>query len=136
MATNSKNLHLLISAIVITIVALTYGLSPATNLPLVFDFKVESTDLKGVFRAIMGLYLGMSGLWVAGIIKPFLWRTATIVNVYCMTGLATGRVIGLLFDGIPSMAFVIGLVFEIAFAIWGLRNLKEYPTSYKAVDNV
>ena len=65
MVTNSKNLHLLISAIVITIVALTYGLSPASNLPLIFDFKVESTDLKGVFRATMGLYLGMSGLWVA-----------------------------------------------------------------------
>jgi Domain of unknown function (DUF4345) len=129
MPTNSKNLHLLISTIIITIIALTYGLLPATTLPLIFDFKVESTDLKEVFRATMGLYIGMAGLWLTGIIKSLLWRSATIANVCFMSGLATGRVISLLIDGIPSISFLIGLALELTLAIWGLRNLNKYQAN-------
>jgi hypothetical protein len=122
----SKNLHLTISAIIITIISLSYGLFPDKILPRVFDFKVASNDLKQVFRATMGLYLGMAILWVTGIFKPVLWRTATITNVFFMVSLAAGRVISLIIDGIPSIPFSIGLVLELTLALWGLINLKKY----------
>ena len=123
---NSKNLHLTISATLITVIALTYGLFPNNILPKLFDFNVGSTDLKNVFRAMMGLYLGMVVLWLIGIFKPFHWRIATISNVFFMIGLAVGRIISLAIDGLPSIFFSVGLVLELILAVWGIRNLNKY----------
>lgn len=122
----SKNLHLATSAIIVTIVSLTYGLFPNNILPKLFDFRVESIDLTQVFRATMGLYLGMVGLWLTGMFKPYFWRTATIANIFLMFGLASGRIISLVVDGIPSIFFCAGLVVELILAIWGITNLKKY----------
>jgi thiol:disulfide interchange protein len=124
--TNRKNLHLTISTIIITSIAFVYGLFPHDILPQFFDFKVESTDLKQVFRAMMGLYLGMVALWLIGIFKPSHWKTATIANVLFMIGLAFGRIISLVMDGIPSIAFSIGLALELILALWGIKNLNKY----------
>ena len=124
--TNRKNLHLAISVIIISIISLTYGLFTNSILPKLFDFKVESIDLKHVFRATMGLYLGMVVLWLIGIFKPSHWRIATISNVLFMIGLALGRVISLIMDGIPSLSFSIGLALELILALWGIKNLKKY----------
>ena len=121
-----KNLHLTISTIIITVISLTYGLFPNKSLPKFFEFNVESIDLKNVFRATMGLYLGMVVLWVIGIFKPFHWRTATISNVFFMTGLALGRIISLVVDGVPPIAFSVGLALELTLALWGIRNLNKY----------
>jgi len=127
--TSKKNLHLAISIIIITIISLTYGLFPNIILPNLFDFKVESTDLKQVFRAMMGLYLGMVILWVTGIFKPLYWRTATISNVFFMVGLASGRIISLMIDGVPSISFLVGLGLELTLAFWGITNLNKYRAS-------
>ena len=124
--TKGKNLHLTISTIIITVISLTYGLFPNTSLPKLFDFNIESVDLKHVFRATMGLYLGMVALWVIGIFKPLHWRTATMSNVFFMTGLALGRIISLVVDGVPSIAFSVGLALELTLALWGTRNLNKY----------
>jgi len=124
--TKRKNLHLTISAIIITVISLTYGLFPNNILPKFFDFNVESIDLKHVFRATMGLYLGMVVLWVIGIFKPLHWRIATISNVFFMIGLALGRIISLVVDGAPSISFSVGLALELALALWGITNLNKY----------
>ena len=126
---NRKNLHLAISAITLTIVSLAYGLSPKNILPKFFDFKVETIDLTHSFRATMGLYLGMAVLCVIGVSKSRQWRTATISNVFFMIGLALGRTISLVIDGIPSIYFLAGLVLELLLALWGIINLKKYQTT-------
>jgi hypothetical protein len=123
---NLKNLHLTISAIIITVISFIYGLFPNDILPKFFDFKVESIDLKQVFRATMGLYLGIVVLWLIGIFKPSYWRAATISNVLFMFGLALGRIVGLIMDGIPSISFSIGLALELILALWGIKNLRKY----------
>ena len=128
MSTSSKNIHLAISAIIITVIALTYGLFPTITLPMLFDFNANSTDLNEIFRALMGLYLGMATLWLAGILKPNLWMTATISNVVFMIGLAIGRVLSLFIDGIPSAPFLVGLALEVVIAFWGLRNLSKFKS--------
>jgi len=117
---------LIISTIILTIVSLAYGLSPNNILPKLFDFQVESIDLKQTFRATMGLYLGMVALSVIGIFNPRHWRTATISTVFFMSGLAVGRTISLVLDGIPSIYFSVGLVLELIFAFWGIINLNKY----------
>jgi hypothetical protein len=123
---NKKNLHLTISAILITVVSLAYGLFPNSILPKLFNFNVESIDLKNVFRATMGLYLGMVILWMYGIFKPLHWKIATTSNVFFMIGLAAGRIISLVIDGIPSVFFSLGLILELILALWGIRNLNKY----------
>ncbi|MEI9810123.1 MAG: DUF4345 domain-containing protein [Bacteroidota bacterium] len=77
-----KNLHLVLSSILIIVIAVVYGYSPSVLLPQILNIRVEGTDIKHVFRAIMGLYLGMSALWIAGILKPLYWQAATITK-YC-----------------------------------------------------
>lgn len=122
----SKNLHLLLSVIIITPVALVYGLQPSVILPELFDFKVTTINLANIFRALMGLYISMSCFWAIAIIKPKFWITATITNILFMGGLATGRLVSLVVDGTPSIYFLIGLILELALTFWGLRNLKKY----------
>ena len=77
---------------------------------------------------MMGLYLGMVILWVIGIFKSVYWRIATIINVFFMVGLSTGRIISIIIDGIPSISFSIGLALELILGLWGIINLKKYRT--------
>ena len=99
--THRKNTHLLVSTIVLTPIALIYGILPNKILPILFDIKVETIDLMHVFRAIMGLYLGIISLFILGIYKPKYWEMATLINVVFMGGLAFGRLISILMDGQP-----------------------------------
>ncbi|WP_310555406.1 DUF4345 domain-containing protein [Flavobacterium sp.] len=119
-----KNLHLGLSSFTVIGVGLSYGISPNEILPFFFDFKVESVDLNNVFRAIMGLYLGLAIYWIIGIFKPKNWQNATLIVIIFMGGLALGRIISIMLDGIPSLPFSIGTLLEIIFMIWGIRNLK------------
>jgi len=104
-----KNLHLASTSITIIIVGLTYGIYPNKILPLFFDFKVDSTDLNNIFRAIMGLYLGMAIYWLIGIYNTNYWQSATLTSIIFMVGLAFGRIISIITAGIPSIPFTIGI---------------------------
>ncbi len=121
-----KNLQLLISAVVVFFIAIYYGLFTDKILPILFDFNVETVDLKNIFRSLMSLYLGMVTLWILGILKPKLWQTATIVNIVFMGSLALGRILSLLIDGIPSTCFLVGLMLEVLLVFWGVKNLTKY----------
>ena len=118
-------LYLLISAAGLTVVALSYGVAPATVLPQLLDITVEGTDLTHVLRAIMGLYLGMIVLWVLGAFRPSLTRAAVIAEIAFMSGLAVGRVLSIVVDGMPSIALVGYTGVEIAMAAWGMLVLKK-----------
>ena len=119
-----RNLHLGIASLIITLVGLSYGLCPSLVLPLLFDFKVERIDLSHVFRAMMGLYLSFATYWIIGIFKFEHWRNATLSNIIFMGGLAFGRMLSILVDGIPSVLFLIGTIIEILFMLWGINNLR------------
>ncbi len=121
-----KHLHLIISTIVVVPVAFTYGIIPGKLLPMLFDFEVASIDMYNIFRAVMGLYIAMVVIWIAGIVKPRFWEPVTIVNIFFMSGLAGGRLISFAADGIPSLSLVIGFVVEVLLAVWGYYNLKKY----------
>ncbi len=118
-------LYLLVSAAGLTAVALSYGVAPATILPHLLDITVEGTDLTHVFRAIMGLYLGMIVLWVLGAFRPSLTRAAVIAEIAFMSGLAVGRVLSIVVDGMPSVALLGYTGVEIALAAWGMIVLKK-----------
>ena len=46
----NKCLHLGVSAFIVIIVGLSYGINPNKVLPLLFDFEVESKDLSSVCK--------------------------------------------------------------------------------------
>lgn len=103
-----------------------YGTFPEKMLPNLFDFEAGSIDLRNIFRSLMGLYLAMITLWILGIIKPTIWKTATIANITFMLGLSIGRILSLFVDGPPSKYLVIGCAVELILAFWGIRNLTIY----------
>ena len=94
-----------------------------------FDIEVETIDLKHTFRATMGLYFGMIALWVIGIFRPRQWRTATMSNVFFMSGLGLGRTISFVLDGIPSIYFLVGFILELTLALWGIINLNKFQST-------
>ena len=118
-------LYLVVSAAGLTAVALSYGVAPATVLPQLLDITVDGTDLTHVLRAIMGLYLGMIVLWVLGAFRPSLTRAAVIAEIAFMCGLAVGRVLSIVVDGMPSIALLGYTGVEIAMAAWGVLVLKK-----------
>ncbi len=122
-----KNLHLTVSAIVVLTAALVYGAKPNEILPLIFDFRVDNLELKNIFRAIMGLYMGFAIFWIIAIRKPRLWRSATLSNVVFMGGLAFGRLLSTVLDGI-SLQYTVGLLLESLVMFWGIWNLRRYDT--------
>ena len=121
-----KNLHLSLSVLCIIPVALVYGLHPDKIFLELFDIKMDTVNLKNIFRAMMGLYLAFSSFWIIGIIKPRYWTTATLTNIVFMGGLAFGRLLSLALDGLPSIYFWVGLLVEVFFAVWGARNIGKY----------
>jgi len=120
-----KNLHLIISTLIVVPVAFTYGILPNKILPLFLDFKVETKDLHNVFRAIMGLYLAFSVFWILGIFKSNYWYAATLSNMLFMLGLACGRIVSLLVDGMPSIVFFVGTIGELILALYAFYQLKN-----------
>ncbi|WP_396182364.1 DUF4345 domain-containing protein [Flavobacterium sp.] len=124
-----KNLHLIISVLIVIPAALFYGLFPNETAPILFDFEVQSTDLKNVFRAILGLYLAFSTFWIMGILKPDFWKMATLSNFIFMIGLVAGRMLSMILDGIPSPAFSYGIIGELILAIFALYQYRKYKNS-------
>jgi len=121
-----KNLHLILSILIIFPVGLVYGLNPNNILTNTLNFKIDEINQANIFKALMGLYISVSVFWFIGIIKPSLWATATLINILFMGGLFFGRLTSLIIDGIPSTIFLTGLCLEALLAIWGIINLKRY----------
>jgi hypothetical protein len=114
-----KNISLIISVFIAVPIGIIYGYQPN----LLFDIQLQTIDEHNVFKAIMGLFLGFSLLWILGIFKNNLWQVAIISNFIFMLGLAFGRITSLIFDGIPSMIFALGILGEVilglySFIIW------------------
>lgn len=120
---------LLICAIGLVPIALGYGMTPSVILEKLFDISVEGTNLTHIFRAVMGLYLGMVIIWVLGAYRRTLTRPALICCAVFMLGLAFGRVLSFLLDGQPHWLLVAYAVLEIFFGIFALAVLRRLPSN-------
>jgi len=116
-----KNLHLIISIVIVIPIGCIYGFFP----DLLFDVTLNSIDEANIFKAIMGSYLAFSTLWILGILKPSFWKIATVSNILFMFGLAFGRIVSIAFDGVPTTIFVLGIVGELVLGLYALFQLKK-----------
>ncbi len=121
-----RNLHLILSVLIVVPAAFLYGVYPEKTLSFLLDFQVNTTDLKSVFRALMGLYLSTAVVWLIGIFNTAYWKTATILNLVFMTGIGFGRLSALLVDGLPSTTFGYGIIGELLLAAFSYAQLRKY----------
>ena len=132
-AHNSKNgshemsgrLVLIHASIGLVPIALSYGLVPSISVSYLLGFAVEGTNETHVFRAIMGLYLANVAFWVAGAAIPSFTLPALWSLLLFMGGLAAGRVVSLIIDGMPSFVLIFYLLAEIAFALLALMAIRK-----------
>ena len=97
-------------------IALSYGLAPESTLPMLYSIEVSSVGVAHVFRAVMGLYLGMALLWILGATRPRFEFAALSAMAVFMTGLGLGRLLSFATDGIPEPLFVVYFFLEVGFA--------------------
>ncbi len=126
---DQRKLFLIVAAVGLTPIALSYGVSPASSLQYLFGISVESTELTHIFRAIMGLYLALVGFWIAGALFEQLTVPALWSLVVFMFGLAAGRVLSLALDGFPNWLLLVYLGLELAFGAIGFRLLRSNSPS-------
>ncbi|SFQ65417.1 protein of unknown function [Roseivivax halotolerans] len=112
----AQKLFLLAMSIGLFPVALSYGALPEKSLPFLYGIGETDLPTRHVFRAVMGLYLGMIGFWLIGAVNhdlrmPALWSVFVFV-----AGIALGRVLSLGLDGWPGSLLVFYLAAEIALA--------------------
>ena len=116
--------HLIISVMIVVPVAFVYGFNPSSE----FDIHLNTIDEHNFFKAIMGLYLGFSMLWILGIFKTNYLKVALITNLIFMLGLGFGRLLSLFLEGTPTFGYQFGTFAELFLGFYGLWVIKYvYP---------
>lgn len=120
-----KHTHLIISSVVVFPISLIYGFFQE----FFFQLSVNTIDESNILKAIMGIYIAFALLWVLGISQPKYWKIATVSNVIFMFGLASGRIVSMICDGLPSKLLILGVFGELILGCYGVyifrKNEKE-----------
>src|SRR5262245_29823470 len=118
-------LFLLVAGVFLIPVALSYGVDPAATLPKFMNFTVDGTDQTHIFRALMGLYLGMVAFCIIAAFTPEWRHVAVIWAVFFAYSLAIGRIISIIVDGMPSGMLLFFLAVELVVGTVGLVLLNR-----------
>ena len=108
---------LIFCAVGLVPIALGYGAKPAESLDALFDITVDTINLTHIMRAIMGLYLGMVVIWVWGAFDKRLTTPALVSCAVFMLGLAAGRILSFILDGMPQWLLVVYAAIEVVLGI-------------------
>ncbi len=118
---------LIFAGIVLIPIGLSYGIVPEISLTGLYGFSVDTLNLKHIFRGQMGLCIGQTALYFLGAFQPKFRQLALGALVAFMLGLAAGRCISIVVDGIPHWALTFSAIAEIVMGLIGLRLLlREY----------
>jgi hypothetical protein len=120
---SARQIYLLVCAVGIIPIALSYGLAPQTSLGFLFGIDVPAPNGVHIFRAVMGLYLALAVFWFIGFRKVSVRQSAIWSAVIFMLGLAAGRVLSLLVDGPANWLLETYLLLELAFGGVGILML-------------
>ncbi|EKM23623.1 DUF4345 domain-containing protein [Vibrio sp. HENC-03] len=120
-----QSIFLLLAAAGLTPIALSYGFSPVDSLSFLFGVDASSVNVSHIFRAVMGLYLALAMFWVMGAMSTKYRLSALYSLVIFMWGLAMGRLLSLLVDGMPHWLLVVYLFLEFGFGLVGLKMIRK-----------
>ncbi len=122
---NLRQIFLLIVAAGLIPIAMSYGVMPQKSLLFLFDVSIADTNIDHIFRAIMGLYLGFALFWILGAFDVRLRQAALYGLVVFMFGLAAGRGLSVIVDGMPHWLLIAYLLIELVFGGIGVFLLKN-----------
>ena len=122
---NIRQTFLLVAAIGLLPIALSYGLIPQKSLSYLFDITVSDPNSIHIFRAVMGLYLALIIFWLIGAFKVQVRQAALYSLIVFMFGLAVGRILSLIIDGMPHWLLAVYLVLELVFGVLGILLIKK-----------
>ena len=108
---------LIFCAVGLVPIALGYGARPADSLGILFGIRVDTVNLTHIMRAIMGLYLGMAMIWIWGAFDRRLTTSALVSCAVFMLGLAAGRILSFVLDGMPHWLLVVYAVLEVILGL-------------------
>jgi hypothetical protein len=108
---------LIFCAVGLVPIALGYGAKPSTSLDALFGITVDTINLTHIMRAVMGLYLGMIVIWVWGAFKRQMTAPALVSCAVFMLGLAAGRILSFVLDGMPHWLLVVYAVLEVVLGL-------------------
>jgi hypothetical protein len=120
---------LLFCAVGLVPIALGYGAKPSASLDMLFGIIVDTTNLAHIMRAVMGLYLGMAVLWICGAISKQMTAPALVSCAVFMLGLAAGRILSIIVDGMPHWLLVVYAVLEIVLGLGAIVIYRGYDSS-------
>jgi len=106
-------------------IALSYGLMPDVSLKYLYNMTVEDVNSKHIFRAMTGLYFAMIGTWLLGAIKQKYREVALYAMAIFMLGLAFGRIVSFLIDGIPHWLLIFYAVAEVQSGCFAIYFIKQ-----------
>jgi len=98
-------------------IALGYGAKPSVTLDAFFGITVDTVNLAHIMRAVMGLYIGMVVLWLWGAFSKPMEGPALVACAVFMLGLAAGRILSFVMDGLPHWLLVVYAVLEIVLGL-------------------
>jgi len=108
---------LIFCAVGLVPIALGYGAKPSVSLDALFGITVDTINLTHIMRAVMGLYLGMVIFWLWGAFRPAMTGPALAGAAVFMLGLAAGRILSFIIDGMPHWLLVVYAVLEIVLGL-------------------
>jgi len=111
-----NKIHLIISVCIVVPTAIVYGFKPELS----FNMFLETVDEHNFYKAVMGLYLGFSSLWVLGLFKTNYFKIAIVTNIVFMFGLGLGRLLSMFTDGTPTFGYQFGVLAELFLGVYGL----------------
>ena len=124
-----EKIFLLAAAMGLVPIALGYGLMPELSIPALYQVEVSGTSNVHIFRAVMGLYLGMVVLWLMGVRSERFQQPAILSLVVFMLGLAAGRVLSMVLDGMPHPLLALYAALEVGFGVIGIMLLRSSTES-------
>ena len=120
---------LILVAIGLIPIALSYGLIPDKSMSYLYEITDLQLNQIHIFRAIMCLYLALIVFWLIGAFNIRLRQAALYSLVVFMLGLAAGRILSLIVDGIPNWLLLVYLFLELGFGVIGYILIKKSAVS-------
>ena len=108
---------LLFCAVGLAPIAMGYGAKQLTSLDALFGITVDTINLTHIMRDVMRLYYGMVVIWIWGTFKNQMTVPALMSCAVFMLGLAAGRILSLILDGMPHWLLVLYAILEIVLGL-------------------
>ncbi|WP_428311792.1 DUF4345 domain-containing protein [Hydrocarboniphaga sp.] len=120
-----KQGFLLLSFVLVSLIALGYGLSPSWFARRWLGVSTLDANLSHMLRAVTGLYLGFGLFWLYAAFDAR-YRQAALLTVLVFTsGLCAGRIVSYFVDGPAAPLLQFYLLLEVAIvpvAWWVFRR--------------